>query len=98
MANDQKQPRATDEQLIATIRSGELADGVSLADLADELLHLRRAMRGDSRQAHQLRRLRWTVENQVMKTEALLEQVEKLGADRSEPPTPSQPEDDDDRG
>lgn len=89
MANE----KLTDEQLIVAIRTNIFPPGVTVADVCDELLRMRRASRQDSREAHQLRRLRWVVENQVMKTEALLDHVQKLGADRSEPPPPEEVED-----
>lgn len=96
MANEPAPKRATDEQLITIIRSGHLTGlGVNVADLADELLHCRRAMRADSRRAQQLRRLRWTVEACIMKVEGVHDAVVELGADRSEAPPPSAPAEDD---
>lgn len=69
--------RATDEELADISRDGTLAilGGDSeyhrsgLKDIAAELLRLRRVIRGDSRRAEQLKKLRWAVEVTLTKIE-----------------------------
>lgn len=64
-----------DNRLAAIARGDEVANAAELEDMAAELLRLRRHARGDSRRSVQVRRLRWAVENLIVKTERLLERT-----------------------
>jgi len=80
--------RATDDDLRAVIE-GNPDPRARLA--AEELLELRSARRRDSRRAEQVRRLRWTIENSIMKIEEFMdvakqwEAEEALGRDGLQP-------------
>ena len=64
-----------DEQLVSIARGDFYPEAKTVSDMADEILRLRRWMRGDSRRSQQVRRLRWAVENALVKVEHLLERV-----------------------
>lgn len=69
--------RATDEELADIARDGTLAilggnddhRRGGLKDIAAELIRLRRIVRGDSRRAEQLKKLRWSAETLIAKIE-----------------------------
>lgn len=64
-----------DETLVSIARGDFFPEAKVVSDMADEILRLRRMCRGDSRRAQQVRRLRWAVENALVKVENLFERV-----------------------
>lgn len=64
-----------DESLVSISRGDFYPDAKSVSEMADEVLRLRRMLRGDSRRAQQVRRLRWAMENAIVKVENLFERI-----------------------
>lgn len=64
-----------DNRLAAIARGDEPTIPTEVEDMAAELLRLRRHARTDSRRSVQIRRLRWAVENLIVKTERLMDKT-----------------------
>lgn len=62
-----------DARLAAIARGDDVATAVDIQDMAAELLRSRKLGRGDSRRSLQVRRLRWSVENLIVKVEMWFE-------------------------
>ena len=73
-----------DNRLAQLARGDEAASAQDVSDIAAELLRLRRFHRGDSRRALQVRRMRWAVENMIIKVEHWFDAVGAV-----KPPTDS---------
>lgn len=71
MSTDEE--RCTDAELIEAARGESKPEWmtIQMQVIATELLRRRRIMRGDSRRAEQIRRMRWVLENMLVKVEAL---------------------------
>lgn len=73
MSTDEE--RVPDATLIDLARRSAIDEageiGETIPAMAAELLRRRRIMRGDSRRAEQIRRMRWVLENMLVKIEAL---------------------------
>ena len=63
----------TDSELTAAIATGALPDDISLVDVCHELQRLRFRAANQNRKAEQIRKLRWSVENVLVKVERMEE-------------------------
>ena len=64
----------TDPELAEVVRTGVMPRDAILQDLAFELVRARQRLRGESRKAEQLRKLRWNVEHLLTKIEEIATQ------------------------
>jgi hypothetical protein len=67
--------KISDEELVAAIKGDLLLSREQTDSVLDELLRARRLFRADSRRAEQVRRVRWAVENLLVKVERMGDRV-----------------------
>lgn len=77
------QRRATDEELIGFARGDSKATQDLVQSIAGELIAARRILRGDSRTAEQVRRLRYVLEAIPKRLEELAGQIKAKDAEES---------------